>query len=404
MRHFRMSIVFVYQFMAESVVFYLVLSLFPVTASLLSFISYFLYMISVLVLFVMIRPESGRPLRSLLFTGGLIGTGYLSGLSLFLLLLCGAFFLWRLFLHNKEEDLENERLILISAAMLTFIQLLLYNRPFAAGILVLTFVMVWVGQFTAGLLWTEVADKKESGRDLLLYSGLMTGAFAVILGGYPLFSRILTLLFKGVLYLLTGVFTGFLYLLAFFGFDLEDAGTFQTDPLEQLKWGETEIHQMTNTEGGENGSRSDQVAQAVEWWGYGLAVAFLLLVILLLYKNWNNKREETLKKDAWTYSSSGIQVENRYKQTRRRFRRSSSSGYVRQQFRRFEKEAERLGFPRHTYESAGAWFQRLDLSYPVLEVYEKARYGGIDLTEQETRQFADQLDGLKKQLACRKEV
>ncbi|WP_181346941.1 DUF4129 domain-containing protein [Thalassobacillus sp. CUG 92003] len=87
------------------------------------------------------------------------------------------------------------------------------------------------------------------------------------------------------------------------------------------------------------------------------------------------------------------------KQTKRFFNKKySNDEYVRYQIYQLETMAFRKGVGRHPWESIREWLHRIGVKHDRIDLYEKVRYGGLGLNDEEHQIFKREILKLRAQI------
>lgn len=71
---------------------------------------------------------------------------------------------------------------------------------------------------------------------------------------------------------------------------------------------------------------------------------------------------------------------------------------IRKLLYQFEVRLTKRGFGRQPHETIENWFTRLQLSDYNIQIYQKVRYGGEEVSEEEVRSFKKNLQQINEQL------
>ena len=135
----------------------------------------------------------------------------------------------------------------------------------------------------------------------------------------------------------------------------------------------------------------------VNIWGYivGITVIIAAIVLFMIFRKRSNRYEES-KDPAFKVRLFGRGGQE--KQTIEHvYDYSIASNAVRTAYQDFEKDAHKAKYPRFAGETVKEWFSRMgwNKNDDLFVTYDKARYGSMTLTEEESKEFAEDLNKIK---------
>ena len=126
--------------------------------------------------------------------------------------------------------------------------------------------------------------------------------------------------------------------------------------------------------------------------------AVIIAAIVLLYMNLRQKRHGYDESDGPAYKVRLFGRNEKEKTDNEQvYDYSVASNAVRTAYQRFENDANKAKYPRFAGETVKEWFSRMDWSRnnDLFITYDKARYGSITLTEEEGKQFVNDLNKIR---------
>lgn len=390
---------FMYHFIAEALVTFIVLL--PITFSyyeMKHYIAYVLVLLAAAIVYFILESLRVSNLFFILMTIPLILAYYYLQFPIGLALFFPIFFLWRYMniRHYEQEREDQEPLIFrekinkanlyikiaLPAAALT----VLYAKEFyAMGYVLLLLIVIYLGYIVSHL--SQVPKLERSRANLRIFTYL---PIFFVLGGFlasfifePFregFKKIWLFLANAVIFLAGAV-------VALIDLIIPKTLKERKDNHDPLAGGDI---------------RAENVQDMLEYHGgiddaiLTLFTALIIIVALLIfiYRMLNKRRAQIFgRSEAQTkYIPEQTELEKEEGFFNKLFsRREKEQRHpVRQLIYNFEKEAKRYELGRHPFESLTEWFERLEIDI-LVEVYQKVRYGNLDVREEEINKLNEQI-------------
>ncbi|UOQ46006.1 hypothetical protein MUN89_08845 [Halobacillus salinarum] len=325
--------------------------------------SYFLYGISL---------QKSRTYLPFLWT---IPCLYLAGLWLginaVLLLFVVPFTGWRFVIYYKNDQSNDNKLLLIVTAVIVFIELVLYPDPVLIFMAALQYVVLLVGHLYSHYVLTPKLITKKAGSKI----GGLAGAAIFV-------SFIAIVLLKPIRVLLEEAWrtTAFSLLFLMKG----SLGTLDKLGMDFSKEYENNEVKVSLEEGWKTGDMSvtneekmQQVASAFEWSTVLIITTCAIVILFLLVRMKKRSLNENLSPAAAEVIHTSFLESKSFSLSHSR-RSKKPHDRIRAAFYGFERFAWNKGVGRHANETIEDWFHRTGLHSDRTKLYQKVRYGRKD--------------------------
>ncbi|MBB2479586.1 hypothetical protein H5P36_05240 [Bacillus sp. APMAM] len=159
----------------------------------------------------------------------------------------------------------------------------------------------------------------------------------------------------------------------------------------------------------ETGSYMDLLNQDSKGQEYTLIFSLVVILILAVWAYWRFKKTHFSKENKMPHFIYDKFTQLKFIEGRRKERKSTNYySKNRQQIRKYvfdlEHYAEKMKSERLGFESVRDWLTRLDIkvSNQWVLIYEDVRYGNREVTEQELKQFVDEMERIKREIYNKK--
>ncbi|WP_077622218.1 hypothetical protein [Sediminibacillus massiliensis] len=398
MKSAGLEITRLYQFISEAVLIYLFLQmllwLFNVNFS----FSSFLVLTVLYLIFGLIAAKIAKTLFTYFLLGCLIVLFAVVFLdySFPLTLLTAGCFSWRWISHQKDADQQNEKQVLIWSFVLIAIYTFFWDQSLYIWIGFIQLTLLVGGYMTRHIASME-RDRLAATASLLLFSSIFTFGLLIVPFIFPSVRFVFRQFLQAVVYIFGTLVGGLYSFVGFFGFELkpsEDNGSSETT--QEMGAGDS----FPNLRDEFDPAVVNQAVDILTWIFWSCAcIAVILLIVYLSRKNINQEKTTSPQVDIVTMSlhdKAAGPERNSIFISRAGLGKPKNS--VRRLFYDFEKFAVSAGCGRKKHETIEEWFNRIGLSANHVDLYQKVRYGEIQLTEMEIREFKKSINGLKDRI------
>lgn len=387
----------IYQYISEAILFYfLIVPIYYFMGRPLPFISYVGTILVTVILLGIVARFTTSYLPYLFYVPlTTIVLDRLVGYPIFVAIFIAAFLGWRFVKHQQEEGFDNEFTILVFTIVIAIVESLVISDPYFFVMVVLQVIVLVFGH----LLSHIVSVSSHSNGKPYKYTAVLLSVFVAITAGFLWVYEGLTMLFVGIIYvfsrILLGVLQGISYVFSLTGLSGMMEGVFPDNLSDKMKDAQEQMQQGSEKKLDTPPYEGSEAVTNGMYWGALIVVLIIGVAIALYYigkkmkvmnaegnnnvisTKWLGKREEGTKK-----SFTGF------------FRRKPDHP-IRQLFFDFERFAQKKGFGRKNYETIEDWFERLGVPEANVEIYQKVRYGEVELSEEEVAKFKQDLKQLR---------
>ena len=126
-------------------------------------------------------------------------------------------------------------------------------------------------------------------------------------------------------------------------------------------------------------------------------IIIAIIAVLIILRKRNHQMESS---DITTHKIKSFGRKKKQKEPKSSYNYSKTTNVVRSAYIEFEKVANDAERPRFAGETVKEWFARMGWgrSEKLFSTYDKARYGGLSITEEESKSFVNALEKIKKEM------
>ncbi|ASK61126.1 hypothetical protein CFK37_02415 [Virgibacillus phasianinus] len=326
---------------------------------------------------------------------------YIGQFPIFSAVIFAVFMIWRFSVHDDVPDLRNQMQLFVYTSIALLIDVIFFYDD---GLILIALIMlvVTVGGYQLSHIVVDGSiGVKQSLPFVIVFFAIVLSGSAIAFSAYRLANMIIPFLFSGLLkFFGAGIWWG-LDAIGFTDLDIEALQNkiegVTPKEIPKAKLDEMDNPFITDEEMAQEYNPPD----LVNWWTIGIAVVLLLAVIFFLSRKKLRDPGKNTKRER--IASDIVQGEFANKKKTGFFNRSveKPTNEVRLEVFKFEQSAARKGIGRKQSETIEEWFQRIGINASYLDIYQKIRYGGSNLTEDEIQLFNQQLEKIKMSLNIR---
>ncbi|RWZ54929.1 DUF4129 domain-containing protein [Halobacillus fulvus] len=309
--------------------------------------------------------------------------------------------MWRYHVLEEDPIQDNEFSLLIWTSLLAFVELAVYKHPVLALALLLQFASLLGGYSLSHYLRMEKKERQKGTKSMVWLPFAIGGVLALSLSFLPFIRTMLGTVWNLISYLGLQVAYGVVGVLNGLGLNADNWLEGMENQDGQTLDIERQLVPPEEEQGEISESIAGQVAETVEWGVIFIIVAVAGIVLFFLYRLRKNQQVEAVEGRGLVYETSSLNKRGMDSGGLLRFQRTKAAGPIRKHFDQFESFARKHGAGRYPQESLDEWFSRLGLEVEHTLFYQKVRYGGQPLNDEEVERFYDEIKQLKKEIKKR---
>ncbi|MCP8615295.1 hypothetical protein [Salirhabdus salicampi] len=378
--------------------YYLFYILFSFFSALLLPVPYFMFSISILVMYCVSAAifTSYRPyivlVPSLIWFSSYFFTSPFFLLSLLVMTLT-----WRFIVNHNNPFLGNEKKLFLFTSGLGIVCFVIFKEHY--------FVWIALGQFFLSIFVHLANSYIRSNQQLSVrFASILVSVFALMTAACFIFF----ILFDGIRASITKVVS----VGAAVGIHLASWALqgIDYDPFQQNR--STETNYEGSFQG--HGERSEELRELEQQQSTGVSELTILIgqyvllaicILVLVFIAWKLYKRKVVPIMNLTKTNEHLQHEPIFDESEaplyKRKRKAKPKDTVRRQFYEFELLTSKSGFGRYHSETIEDWFTRIGLPLHDIHLYEKVRYGEETLSQQEIKKFQQSLQQWKSYIKTR---